>query len=77
MEAERGRQREVGREGGNSSEQQASLRASVLAFREDNDGAESTSLSALSISQTLQENKDKLVPSSYVQSGVYFHLEAS
>lgn len=41
--------------------EEATLRASVLAFRDDNDSTESTSLSVWSILQTLRENKDKLV----------------
>lgn len=46
--------------------EEATLRASVLAFREDNDSVESASLSAPSILQTLQGNKDKLVQLSFL-----------
>lgn len=46
--------------------EQATLRDSVLAFREDNDSAESTTLSAWSILQTLQGNKDKWVQQSFL-----------
>lgn len=41
--------------------EQATLRASALAFRKDNDSTESTHLSVRSILPTLQGNKDKLV----------------
>lgn len=51
---------------GENYSEQATLRDSVLAYREDNDSAESTSLSAWSILQTLQGNKDKLVQQSFL-----------
>lgn len=57
-----GREGEVERE--EDFSEQATLRASVLAFGRDNDSAESKSLSVWSILQTLLGNKDKLVQQS-------------